>query len=211
MALATGKLRIITNAAREVLTGGDGLATGVVCEPRRSPRLRGARPHRRAGGERVRDGAADAQLDPAGSRRRGQLERRRRPPPDRFHRLANSGHPEDEHGVPHNEDAAAGRHPTCRGGRQRGARFPARLLHRARRRTAICQLRPWAGSSASTAPAATARRPGDYRRFYGATVNFAGRGEMIPNDDTYCEIDPSVVDTYAFRCRASTPASRITR
>jgi hypothetical protein len=42
-------------------------------------------------------------------------------------------------------------------------------------------------------------------------VNFAGRGEMIPNDDTYCEIDPSVVDTYAFRCRASTPASRITR
>ena len=36
----------------------------------------------------------------------------------------------------------------------------------------------------------------DYRRFYGATVNFAGRGEMIPNDDTYCEIDPDVVDTY---------------
>ena len=30
----------------------------------------------------------------------------------------------------------------------------------------------------------------DYRRFYGATVNFAGRGEMIPNNDTYCEIDP---------------------
>ncbi len=36
----------------------------------------------------------------------------------------------------------------------------------------------------------------DYRRFYGATVNFDGRGEMIPNDDTYCEIDPTVVDTY---------------
>jgi choline dehydrogenase-like flavoprotein len=36
----------------------------------------------------------------------------------------------------------------------------------------------------------------DYRRFYGATVNFAGRGEMIPNKDTYCEIDPNVVDTY---------------
>ena len=36
----------------------------------------------------------------------------------------------------------------------------------------------------------------DYRRFYGATVNFAGRGEMIPNEDTYCEIDPNVVDTY---------------
>jgi choline dehydrogenase-like flavoprotein len=36
----------------------------------------------------------------------------------------------------------------------------------------------------------------DYRRYYGATVNFAGRGEMIPNPDTYCEIDPNVVDTY---------------
>ena len=36
----------------------------------------------------------------------------------------------------------------------------------------------------------------DYRRYYGATVNFAGRGEMIPNDDTYCEIDPNVTDAY---------------
>jgi choline dehydrogenase-like flavoprotein len=36
----------------------------------------------------------------------------------------------------------------------------------------------------------------DYRRFYGATVNFAGRGEMVPNKDTYCEIDPNVVDAY---------------
>ena len=30
----------------------------------------------------------------------------------------------------------------------------------------------------------------DYRRFYGATVGFAGRGEMIPNKDSYMEIDP---------------------
>ena len=36
----------------------------------------------------------------------------------------------------------------------------------------------------------------DYRRFYGATVNFAGRGEMIPNEDSYCEIDPTVVDRW---------------
>jgi choline dehydrogenase-like flavoprotein len=36
----------------------------------------------------------------------------------------------------------------------------------------------------------------DYRRFYGAMVNFAGRGEMIPNKDTYMEIDPSVVDKW---------------
>jgi hypothetical protein len=31
----------------------------------------------------------------------------------------------------------------------------------------------------------------DYRRYYGATVGFSGRGEMIPNEDSYCEIDPS--------------------
>jgi len=36
----------------------------------------------------------------------------------------------------------------------------------------------------------------DYRRFYGATVGFAGRGEMIPNADSYCEIDPNTVDKF---------------
>jgi choline dehydrogenase-like flavoprotein len=36
----------------------------------------------------------------------------------------------------------------------------------------------------------------DYRRYYGSTVNFSGRGEMIPNDDSYCEIDPRVVDRF---------------
>ena len=36
----------------------------------------------------------------------------------------------------------------------------------------------------------------DYRKFYGATVGFSGRGEMIPNEDTYCEIDPTVVDQW---------------
>jgi choline dehydrogenase-like flavoprotein len=36
----------------------------------------------------------------------------------------------------------------------------------------------------------------DYRRYYGSTVGFSGRGEMIPNDDSYCEIDKNVVDQY---------------
>ncbi|MHA6248652.1 GMC family oxidoreductase [Pontibacter sp. CAU 1760] len=36
----------------------------------------------------------------------------------------------------------------------------------------------------------------DYRRFYGANVGFAGRGECIAREDNYCEIDPSVVDKY---------------
>jgi choline dehydrogenase-like flavoprotein len=36
----------------------------------------------------------------------------------------------------------------------------------------------------------------DYRRVYGATVSFAGRGEMVPNKDSYLELDPRVVDKY---------------
>ena len=36
----------------------------------------------------------------------------------------------------------------------------------------------------------------DYRRYYGATVGFAGRGEMIPNEKSYCELDPTVKDKY---------------
>ncbi len=36
----------------------------------------------------------------------------------------------------------------------------------------------------------------DYRKYYGSTIGFSGRGEMIPNEDTYCEIDPTVVDQW---------------
>ena len=31
----------------------------------------------------------------------------------------------------------------------------------------------------------------DYRKYYGASIGFDGRGEMIPNDDSYCELDPN--------------------
>jgi len=34
------------------------------------------------------------------------------------------------------------------------------------------------------------------RRYYGSFVYFDGRGEMIPNEDSYCEIDPNVVDQW---------------
>jgi choline dehydrogenase-like flavoprotein len=35
-----------------------------------------------------------------------------------------------------------------------------------------------------------------YRHYYGSTVGFSGRGEQIPNDDCYCEIDPDTVDQW---------------
>jgi choline dehydrogenase-like flavoprotein len=36
----------------------------------------------------------------------------------------------------------------------------------------------------------------DYRKYYGATIGFSGRGEQIPNESCYCEIDPEVVDQW---------------
>jgi choline dehydrogenase-like flavoprotein len=36
----------------------------------------------------------------------------------------------------------------------------------------------------------------DYHRFYGAYVGMAGRGEPVPREDNYCEIDPEVVDKF---------------
>jgi len=36
----------------------------------------------------------------------------------------------------------------------------------------------------------------DHRRFYGAFIGFAGRGECIAREDNYCEIDPNKVDKF---------------
>ncbi|HWP70736.1 MAG TPA: GMC family oxidoreductase [Gemmatimonadaceae bacterium] len=36
----------------------------------------------------------------------------------------------------------------------------------------------------------------DYRRYYGSTIGFSGRGEQIPNEDCYCELDPAAKDKY---------------
>jgi choline dehydrogenase-like flavoprotein len=36
----------------------------------------------------------------------------------------------------------------------------------------------------------------DYRRYYGSVVGLSGRGEMIPNPHSYCEIDPEKVDRF---------------
>ena len=36
----------------------------------------------------------------------------------------------------------------------------------------------------------------EYRRIWGSTIGFSGRGEMIPNADSYCELDPVAVDRW---------------
>jgi choline dehydrogenase-like flavoprotein len=118
--------------------------------------------------------------------------------------LSVSAHiPRMEHGVPHNEDGAGGSHL-----------YMPWWLDTAEQRARLDFPRGYhieLGGGKRSAPGfgfmgGIQRFNGvggygkslkdDYRRFYGATVNFAGRGEMIPNADTYCEIDPVVVDAY---------------
>ncbi len=36
----------------------------------------------------------------------------------------------------------------------------------------------------------------EYRRYYGSTIGFSGRGEQVPNADSYCELDPAVKDRF---------------
>jgi choline dehydrogenase-like flavoprotein len=36
----------------------------------------------------------------------------------------------------------------------------------------------------------------DARRYYGSFLSFAGRGEMIPNEDCFCDLDPVVKDKW---------------
>ncbi|HLW79785.1 MAG TPA: GMC family oxidoreductase [Terriglobia bacterium] len=38
------------------------------------------------------------------------------------------------------------------------------------------------------------------RKLYGAFIGFSCRGEMIPNKDSYCEIDPEVIDQWGIPC-----------
>jgi choline dehydrogenase-like flavoprotein len=35
-----------------------------------------------------------------------------------------------------------------------------------------------------------------YRQYYGCTLGFSGRGEMVSNEKSYCEIDPNTVDRW---------------
>jgi choline dehydrogenase-like flavoprotein len=49
----------------------------------------------------------------------------------------------------------------------------------------------FAGLSRLTGGAYGTQLREDLRRYYGSVLGFAGRGEMIPNADCFCEIDPS--------------------
>jgi len=202
-ALATGRLRIIANAmAREVTTGEDGLATGVSyvdTNDRREYAVRArivvlaasacetARLLLNSKSARFPDGLANSSgtvgrylTDSTG--------------------LTVSGHiPKLADGVPHNEDGVGGMHLYMPWWLDNAKLDFPRGYH-----VEISGGRRGAPSYGILGGIQRFNGRGgygkqlkdDYRKYYGSTVSFSGRGEMLPNDQTYCEIDPFAVDTY---------------
>jgi choline dehydrogenase-like flavoprotein len=209
-ALATGRLTIVTNAmAREVTVDDQGLASGVsyidtttgrehhvrarivvvaasACESARL--LLNSKSSRFPQGLANSSGVVGRYLtDTTGTGVRGFI-------------------PRMMDNVPHNEDGASGSHlymPWWLDNRKLdfprgyhieiggGRRMPGLgTFNGVHLYTGTFQGRSIAGGGYGKA------LKDDYRRFYGATVGFAGRGEMVPNQDSYCEIDPAVVDRW---------------
>src|SRR6184192_619133 len=200
-ALATGRLRIIANAmAREVTTGEDGLATGVSyvdTNDRRDYAVRArivvlaasacetARLLLNSKSARFPDGLANSSgvvgrylTDSTG--------------------LSVSGHvPKLANGVPHNEDGVGGMHlymPWWLDNKKLD--FPRGYhieLGGGRRSVPTFGFMGNIERYNGVGGYGKALK-NDYRKFWGSAVSFSGRGEMVANDDCYCEIDPRVVD-----------------
>jgi choline dehydrogenase-like flavoprotein len=210
-ALETGRLTIVTDAmAREVTVDEQGLASGVAYIDKRSGRenhvrarivvlaasaCESARILLNSTSSKFPQGLANSSgvvgrylTDTTGTGVRGFI-------------------PRLMSGVPHNEDGAGGAHlymPWWLDNRKLG--FPRGYhieIGGGRRMPTfgvLGEIHAYNGVESSGRPISSGGYgkglKDDYRRFYGATVGFAGRGEMVPNADTYCEIDPHVVDRW---------------
>jgi choline dehydrogenase-like flavoprotein len=203
-AQATGRLTLLTNAmAREVLTDADGRATGIsyvdtanrreqqvrarivvlaasACESARL--LLNSRSSRFPNGLANSSGAVGRYLtDSTGASAAGVV-------------------PALMDGVPHNEDGVGGMH----------VYMPWWLDNRKLDFPRGYHIEVWGGrdmpgfgflNGIDRIPAGSGGGYGpalkrEYRRLYGAVVGFSGRGEMVPNAGSYCEIDPDVVDQW---------------
>jgi len=201
-AMATGKLTMITNAmAREVTVGSNGLADGVTYVDKTTNT-----------DKRVRAKVVVLAASACESARLLLNSRSSSFP----HGLANSSGvvgkyltdttgtdvagfiPKLENGIPHNEDGVGGGHlysPWWLDNRKLD--FP-RGYH----------IEIWGGRGQPSYGfmGGIQNYPefggygkalkDSYRRLYGTTIGFSGRGEMIPNADSYCEIDPDTKDQW---------------
>ncbi|HUF63340.1 MAG TPA: GMC family oxidoreductase [Verrucomicrobiales bacterium] len=204
-ALATGNLDVLTDAmVREVSIDRSGKATGVYYIDKTTRRDRHARSRvvvlAASGCESARillnsrsilfpDGLANSSgnvgrylMDTVGAKVTGQI-------------------PALENAPPHNEDGASAMHmymPWWLYREQLAGRldFPRGYhieFHGGRR---MPKAGIFDGLAVLTGGSYGQRFKEDCRRFYGSFVTFSGRGEMIPNNDCYCEIDPDRVDQW---------------
>jgi hypothetical protein len=102
---------------------------------------------------------------------------------------------------PHNEDGASGGHmyaPWWLYQEQRAGKLGfARGYHiEFQGGRTMPSLRTAAGIEWLTGGSYGRRLKEDMRRYYGSFVNFDGRGEMIPNEHSWCEIDPATRDRW---------------
>jgi choline dehydrogenase-like flavoprotein len=201
-ALATGKLTIVPNAmAREVTTDARGLASGVAYIDKTTGQdlhvrarvvvlaasaLESARLLLNSTSTRFPQGLANSSgtvgryiTDTTGSDLAGFIPR-----------LAD--------GIPHNEDGVGGMH----------LYMPWWLDNRTLDFPRGYHIEVWGGRGMPSygfmggiqnypgGGGYGAQLKDQYRRNYGSVVGFSGRGEMIPNDQSYCEIDPDTVDRW---------------
>jgi choline dehydrogenase-like flavoprotein len=210
-AMATGRLQIITDAmAREVTVDDNGLASGVVYIDKNTVREN----HVRARIVVVAGGACESARILLNSKS------------SKFpHGLANSSGavgrylmdstgasvsgfiPRLMDGVPHNEDGVGGMHlympwwlDNSKLDFPRGYHIEIGGGRHMPSAGALGGIQGLTGNDASGAALSFGgygkNLKRDYRRVYGATVSFSGRGEMIPNKDSYMEIDPRTVDKW---------------
>lgn len=204
-AMETGKLDIVTDAmVAEVLLGKNGRASGVRFIDKRSGTSREVKARvvvlAASACETVRillnsrsaqfpQGLANSSgkvgkylMDTVGAELDGQL-------------------PMLENLPPHNEEGASGGHmyvPWWLYKEQKAGKLPfARGYHieffGGRRMPQAYQTE---GLEWLTGGSYGAKFKEDVRRYYGSLVYFAGRGEMIPNEGSYCEIDPVLKDKW---------------
>jgi choline dehydrogenase-like flavoprotein len=197
-ALATGCLDIVTDAmVSRVAMGKNGLATGVIFIDRKSGREHRAtarvvvlaasacetvRILLNSTSTRFPNGLANSSgkvgrylMDTVGSSVRGQI-------------------PLLEGLPPQNEDGASGharyspwwQYPEQRAGKLDFARGYHIEIGGGRRMPGMATM---AGAEWLTQGSYGRRFKEDARRYYGSFVSFDGRGEMIPNENSYCEID----------------------
>ena len=199
-ALATGRLTVITNAmAREILVGRDGKAAGVsyVDKTTRTEQQVRARTFVVAGStcESTRLLLnSKSPLFPQGLANSSGVVGR-----DLVDSVGSDGagdFPQLEKMPPHNHDGVGGMHlyvPWWKFDRKndflRGYHIEfggGRSMPRAGQFHGICQHYEGYGATLKQ----------KCKQLYGAFIGFAGRGEMIPNEQTYCDIDPNVVDEW---------------